>query len=180
MEDMFADVILDQFRHEAVHRPADGCDEVQDFGAGRRTDGRFDGLHLPLQATDAGNELGFVLGKMAHNIGGYPIEKPYATHGIMWEARPPSRRETATTSLGAYAGAYDACRAHADANGASAHAGENACAARLADPSGRACADGVRHAREDGHAPSLRARAHAGDARSNAARRRPPSGRRQP
>src|SRR5262245_25013684 len=83
MKDMFADVILDQFRHEAVHRPPDRCDEVQDFGAWRRTDGPFDGLHLPFQATDAGNQLGFVLGKMAHNIGGYPILERHATHRIL-------------------------------------------------------------------------------------------------
>ena len=59
--DVVADVILDQFHGETVHRPAHGSDEIEDIGAiGLGFERALDGFHLALEAADAGEDFGLL------------------------------------------------------------------------------------------------------------------------
>jgi hypothetical protein len=55
---MGADVVLDDFGHQAGHRAARAGEQVHDlFAAGLAVEGTLDGLDLTADAADAGQEL---------------------------------------------------------------------------------------------------------------------------
>src|ERR1700687_2248200 len=61
IDDVDADVILDDLRHQAVHRAARGDDEMKDFGASFFfVDRAFERFDLAAHAADSVQELGFL------------------------------------------------------------------------------------------------------------------------
>jgi hypothetical protein len=80
---VLADMVREQFVHQAVDRAACASDLVEDGGAPRfAVDGLFDRRHLSGDAANAGDELLFACLKMSHRVAPYPMRQANATGTI--------------------------------------------------------------------------------------------------